>query len=135
MPYSILKIATLVGAARYGTHEADIDTLLTDSRSLAFPETTLFFALRTAVGDGHLYIPQLYSRGVKCFVVDTLPDDWDTKFPQATFLKVPHPLKALQRLAERHREEMNCHVVGVTGSNGKTIIKNGSINSYHAINT
>ena len=58
MPYSILKIATLVGAARYGTHEADIDTLLTDSRSLAFPETTLFFALRTAVGDGHLYIPK-----------------------------------------------------------------------------
>lgn len=123
MPYSILKIATLVGAARYGTHEADIDTLLTDSRSLAFPETTLFFALRTAVGDGHLYIPQLYSRGVKCFVVDTLPDEWETAFPQATFLKVPHPLKALQRLAERHREEMNCHVVGVTGSNGKTIIK------------
>ena len=123
MPYSILKIATLVGAARYGTHEAEIDTLLTDSRSLAFPETTLFFALRTAVGDGHLYIPQLYNRGVKCFVVDTLPEEWETAFPLATFLKVPHPLKALQRLAERHREEMNCHVVGVTGSNGKTIVK------------
>jgi len=123
MPYTILKIATLIGAARFGDHEAHIDTLLTDSRSLAFPESTLFFALRTGVGDGHQYIPQLYSRGVKCFVVDTLPNDWEVKFPQVAFLKVANPLKALQRLAERHREEMSCPVVAVTGSNGKTIVK------------
>ena len=53
MSYSIEKVATLIGAHRYGQVDAQIDWLLTDSRSLAFPETTLFFALRTRTGDGH----------------------------------------------------------------------------------
>ena len=56
MHYSIENIAALTGARRYGTQSAEIDRLLTDSRSLAFAETTLFFALRTKVGDGHRYI-------------------------------------------------------------------------------
>ena len=94
MPYSILKIATLVGAARYGTHEAEIDTLLTDSRSLAFPETTLFFALRTRLGDGHRYINELYKRGVRCFVVEEIPKNCETDFLDAHFLLVLNSLKA-----------------------------------------
>lgn len=123
MHYSIENTAALIGARRYGNANADIAWLLTDSRSLAFPETTLFFALRTKLGDGHKYIPNLYRRGVRNFVVGMVPADRDTAYPDANFLLVVSPLKALQRLAERHREEYDVPVIGVTGSNGKTVVK------------
>ena len=123
MHYSIEKIAALTGAFRKGHHEAQIDWLLTDSRSLAFPETTLFFALRTRIGDGHKYLADLYRRGVRNFVVDTLPENDEMLFPAANFLVVDAPLKALQQLAEAHRNAYDLPVVGITGSNGKTIVK------------
>ena len=123
MTYSIEKIATLIGAHRYGQSEATIGWLLTDSRSLCFPEQTLFFALRTQRSDGHKYIDELYRRGVRNFVVEQVPDNQDTAYAQANFLRVPSPLAALQRLAERHRDEFNIPVVGITGSNGKTWVK------------
>lgn len=123
MHYSIEKVAALTGARRYGTADASIDWLLTDSRSLAFPETTLFFALRTRLGDGHKYIPDLYRRGVRNFVVGEMPAQASEQYPQANFLLVVSPLKALQRLAERHRDEYTVPVIGVTGSNGKTVVK------------
>lgn len=123
MHYSIEKVAALTGAHRYGTAEASIDWLLTDSRSLAFPETTLFFAIRTRLGDGHKYIPDLYRRGVRNFVVGEVPPQAAERYPQANFLLVVSPLKALQRLAERHRDEYTLPVIGVTGSNGKTVVK------------
>lgn len=146
MHYSIEKVAALIGAHRYGSAETQIEWLLTDSRSLAFPETTLFFALRTRTGDGHRYIDDLYRRGVRNFVVSAVPwKDHDngvadygtgaaasahahstehTKlYPDANFLEVISPLKALQRLAERHREEYDVPVIGITGSNGKTSVK------------
>ena len=120
MTYSIEKIATLVGARRYGDHDANVRWLLTDSRSLCFPEETLFFALRTKRNDGHRYIDDLYRRGVRSFVVEQVPEH-----PQAdaNYLKVPSSLAALQRLAERHRDEFSIPVVGITGSNGKTMVK------------
>ena len=120
MTYSISTITTLIGAHRYGTVETHIDWLLTDSRSLVFPEESLFFAIRTQKNDGHRYIPELYRRGVRNFVVAQVPEHPEA---DANYLKVPSPLKAMQRLAERHREEFNCPVIGITGSNGKTILK------------
>ncbi len=123
MTYSIEKVTTLIGARRYGDTEATIGWLLTDSRSLCFPEQTLFFALRTQRNDGHKYIPELYRRGVRSFVVGQVPADYPTVYPQANFLRVNSPLAALQRLAERHREEFSVPVVGITGSNGKTMVK------------
>ena len=123
MKYSIEKVATLIGARRYGTHQGDINWLLTDSRSLCFPEETLFFALKTQRNDGHRYIDDLYRRGVRHFVVEQVPEHYDTRFPEANFLRVPHTLAALQRLAERHRDEFDVPVVGITGSNGKTMVK------------
>ena len=123
MFYSLEKVTALIGARRFGNAEARIDWLLTDSRSLAFPETTLFFALRTPVGDGHKYIPDLYRRGVRNFVVGTVPENHETDYPDANFLRVLSPLKALQRLAERHREEYVLPVIGITGSHGKTVVK------------
>ena len=123
MTYSIEKVTTLIGAHRYGEHPAQIGFLLTDSRSLCFPEETLFFALRSGRNDGHDFIPDLYRRGVRNFVVDTLPENRITAYPDANFLKVLSPLEALQRLAERHRDEFDIPIVGITGSNGKTIVK------------
>ncbi|MBR1395240.1 MAG: bifunctional UDP-N-acetylmuramoyl-tripeptide:D-alanyl-D-alanine ligase/alanine racemase [Prevotella sp.] len=121
MTYTIEKITTLIGARRYGDQDANVRWLLTDSRSLCFPEETLFFALRTKRNDGHRYIADLYRRGVRSFVVETLPQLDD--YADANFLKVPSTLAALQRLAERHRDEFNIPVVGITGSNGKTMVK------------
>lgn len=123
MTYSIEKVTTLIGAHRYGEHAASIGFLLTDSRSLCFPEETLFFALKSGRNNGHDFIPDLYRRGVRNFVVDTLPENRETTYPDANFLKVISPIEALQRLAERHRDEYSIPIVGITGSNGKTIVK------------
>ena len=123
MTYSIEKVTTLIGARRFGEADATIGWLLTDSRSLCFPEQTLFFALRSKRNDGHRYIDELYRRGVCCFVVEQVPEAFAERYPQANFLKVPSPLAALQRLAERHRDEFSIPIVGITGSNGKTWVK------------
>lgn len=140
MAYSIEKIATLIGARRYGKAEGNVSFLLTDSRSLSFPEETLFFALKSERNDGHRYIEDLYRRGVRSFVVERLPeavgteDDSDAigdkkdcspanMGQDCNFLVVPSTIDALQRLAERHRDEFNIPVVGITGSNGKTMVK------------
>ena len=123
MKYSIEKVTTLIGARRYGHSEGNIRWLLTDSRSLCFPEETLFFALKTQRNDGHRYIDDLYRRGVRHFVVEQVPEHYDTVYPEADFLRVPHTLAALQRLAERHRDEFDVPIVGITGSNGKTMVK------------
>lgn len=123
MIYQIEKITTLIGAHRYGNQSAAINWLLTDSRSLSFPESTLFFAIHTQRNDGHKYIADLYAQGVRNFVVETLPTEYEANFPKSNFLRVPNTLKALQRLAERHRDEFQIPVIGITGSNGKTIVK------------
>lgn len=123
MRYSIEKVITLIGARRIGEADASIGWILTDSRSLCFPEETLFFALRSERNDGHNYIPDLYRRGVRNFVVEHVPHNAATDYGDANFLKVVSPLAALQRLAERHRDEFDIPVVGITGSNGKTMVK------------
>lgn len=122
MMYTIEKITTLIGARRVGESEAQIGWLLTDSRSLCFPEATLFFALSSARNDGHRYVGDLYRRGVRNFVVSHLPQSIND-YPDANFLVVMSPLEALQRLAERHRDEFDIPVIGLTGSNGKTMVK------------
>lgn len=123
MRYSIEKVTTLIGARRYGHHEGNVRWLLTDSRSLCFPEETLFFALKTQRNDGHRYIDDLYRRGVRMFVVEQVPEHQEIRYPDADFLRVPSPLAALQRLAERHRDEFDIPIIGITGSNGKTMVK------------
>ena len=123
MTYTIEKVTTLIGAHRFGTADANIGFLLTDSRSLCFAEETLFFALKSGRNDGHNYISDLYRRGVRNFVVQDVPAGYSTVYPDANFLKVADSLVALQRLAERHRDEYDIPVVGITGSNGKTIVK------------
>ncbi len=118
--YTTNNIATLIGAQVVGAEMVSVNWLLTDSRSLCFPRETLFFAIVTPRGDGHRYIPQLYRKGVRAFVVSQVPQG---DFPDAAFLVVGDTLHALQRLAERHRERFDIPVVGITGSNGKTTVK------------
>lgn len=126
MIYSIEKVTSLLGAHRYGNAATTISFLLTDSRSLSFPEETLFFALKSERNDGHRYLKDLYKRGVRNFVVEQLPEAYSEKSEEwegANFLQVSSSLAALQRLSERHRDEFNIPIVGITGSNGKTMVK------------
>ena len=99
MRYTIEKVTTLIGARRYGDTDADVSFVLTDSRSLCFPEETLFFALKSERNDGHNFIPELYRRGVRNFVVSSVPKGWASDYPGVNFLKVVNTLEALQRLA------------------------------------
>lgn len=121
MSYNIETIAKLIGAKCIGTNKSRIDWLLIDSRSLCFPEETLFFALQSKRNDGHKYISDLYARGVRNFVVAELPSL--DSYSDANFLVVANPLKALQKLAEQHRSQFHIPLIGVTGSNGKTVVK------------
>ncbi|MBR0201870.1 MAG: bifunctional UDP-N-acetylmuramoyl-tripeptide:D-alanyl-D-alanine ligase/alanine racemase [Bacteroidaceae bacterium] len=120
MTYTIQSISDIIGAERVGTAKADIDWLLTDSRSLTFPEESLFFAIRTSKNDGHRFIGELYRRGVRNFVVEHLPE---MLMPDANYLRVASTMTALQQLARSHRERFDIPIVGITGSNGKTIVK------------
>ena len=122
MSSNIEGIASIMGATRVGTTPAHVDWILTDSRSLCFPEETLFFALKTKRNDGHKYIYDLYTRGVRNFVVSDLPEK-PSEYKDANFLVLDRPLKGLQKLATYHREQFQVPVVGITGSNGKTIVK------------
>ena len=116
------EIASVTGAKVSHPIDAEIRWLLTDSRSLSFPENTLFFALRTQRNDGHQYIQELYDRQVRYFVVEKLPANV-TELEDACFLQVESPLCALQQIAAAHRKRFNIPVIGITGSNGKTIVK------------
>ena len=120
MQYTTKTIAKLIGAKCVGQHEQAVHWLLTDSRSLSSPEDTLFFAIATNKGDGHRYIMQLYQRGVRAFVVTHVPDG---DMSEATFLVVEDTLRALQQLAAEHRNQFHVPVVGIAGSNGKTMVK------------
>lgn len=140
MSYTIETITERIGARRVGSRETNIDWLLTDSRSLNFPEETLFFALTTKRNNGARYISDLYDRGVRNFVITEeelkqmesgeLKVDSSIQFTlnsellqTLNFLVVPNTLKALQKLAEQHRDRFQIPVIGITGSNGKTIVK------------
>ena len=122
MSSSIEEIVSVIGANRVGDRPAQVDWILIDSRSLCFPEETLFFALKTKRNDGHKYIEELYARGVYNFVVTEIPKKMQG-CKDINFLVVSNVLKALQRLAAKHREQFDVPVVGITGSNGKTVVK------------
>jgi alanine racemase len=122
MVYSFFHIAQLLGGQSIIRNESNVGRLLTDSRSLIFPDDTLFFALRSPSNDGHRYVRDLYSRGVRQFVVSNFMQDYES-MDEANFLIVNDTLTALQQLAAFHRNHFSLPVIGITGSNGKTIVK------------
>lgn len=122
MDYSFFHIAQIVGGTSIVRNDGPIFRLLTDSRSLIYSEGTLFFALRSSSNDGHRYVRDLYHRGVRHFVVSDFTHDF-ASMDEANFLVVPDTLRALQQLAAFHRNHFSMPVIGITGSNGKTIVK------------
>ncbi|MFA6768559.1 MAG: bifunctional UDP-N-acetylmuramoyl-tripeptide:D-alanyl-D-alanine ligase/alanine racemase, partial [Parabacteroides sp.] len=126
MSYTIELIAKSINANRLGNRPADISWLLTDSRSLCFPEETLFFGLKTERNDGSRYISELFKRGIYNFVIskdDQKVFEGKDDYKNCNFLIVDDPLKMLQKLAQLHREKFDIPVIGITGSNGKTVVK------------
>ncbi len=118
--YTIQEIATIIGAE--GTFSpALIARLLTDSRRISQPREGLFFALTGPRHDGHAFLGEAYRRGVRHFVVHQALDR--DQFPEADLLCTSNTLRALQSLAAHHRRRFDYPVVGITGSNGKTIVK------------
>ena len=116
------KIAQLVGADAKNIPATEINWLLTDSRSLSFPAESLFFAIHTTRNNGHNYIGELYHQNLRFFVVSEMLPGYE-KFTDAVFLQVNDTLKALQLLVSKHRASFVVPVIGITGSNGKTVVK------------
>jgi alanine racemase len=119
--YNISKIAEITGSLLTG-EDVKVRLLLTDSRRLISPADTIFFALQGERHNGHDYIRDLYAKGVKAFVVS---ERYDARngFKGAGFIKAGNTLGALQKLARYHRKSFNRKVIAITGSNGKTVVK------------
>jgi alanine racemase len=131
MGYSIKEVSEIIGAEYNTIHDGIISHLLTDSRTLSFPETSLFFAIKTKTNDGHKYIHDLYRFGVRAFVVtDEHPGFF--RMADANFLFVKNVLNALQKLVASHRKRFSIPVIGITGSNGKTVVKELLYQLMHA---
>ena len=115
-------IAQYIGAKEVNSLESEINWLLTDSRSLSFPAESLFFAIKTNRNNGHNYISELYGQNLRYFVISEFRPEFE-KMTDAVFLKVDNTLESLQLLAAKHRSSYDIPVIGITGSNGKTVVK------------
>ncbi|HMO63070.1 MAG TPA: bifunctional UDP-N-acetylmuramoyl-tripeptide:D-alanyl-D-alanine ligase/alanine racemase [Ferruginibacter sp.] len=123
--YSIAQIAPVIHA-QWLQQQADavIEHILLDSRKLVFPKTSLFFALGGPRRNGNFFIGDLYARGVRNFIIDTSFDTGKMQqYSAANFLQVQDVLDALHVLIAFHRSRFDIPVIGITGSNGKTIVK------------
>ena len=121
MILTIRNIVSIIKAQWVGQNEtAIVDSISIDSRSLQNDKNTLFFALYGPNHDGHLFIEELIAKGVSHFVVRKIPEGLELK---AKFLIVEDTLDALQRFAAYYRSQFDFPIIGITGSNGKTIIK------------
>ncbi len=133
-PYRLHTIAECTQGIllQEGASDIIIEYLATDSRKILHPERSLFFAIVTEQRNGHAFIQNCYDKGVRAFIVS---EDIQWKnYPEAGFLKVNNTLQALQKLASYHRTHFNRQpttdnpqpyipIIGITGSNGKTIVK------------
>lgn len=117
--YSIKEVKQIINARGPIIREATVSVLLTDSRRVVNAAEGLFFAL-SGRRDGHDFIAEAYNAGVRSFVVTHEPAE---RYSGSNFLVVGNVLQALQSLAAHHRTQFNLQVIGITGSNGKTIIK------------
>jgi alanine racemase len=100
-----------------------VSYLLTDSRKVVSPLYSLFFAIKGERHDGHQFIRELYNMGVRQFVVEHTHSLALSALPEATILQVENSIRALQQVAAHHRGQFAIPVIGITGSNGKTIVK------------
>lgn len=122
--YSIHELTEILKGEliRGTTNQTKIRDILIDSRRLISASRCVFFALVSKRNNGHKYIDELYSRGIRHFIVVALPKDIN-KYEKANFILVNNTLEALQSLCVVHRSKFDIPVIGITGSNGKTIVK------------
>jgi Alr-MurF fusion protein len=122
MNYTLNQIAAFTGGTIRGKKSPGISQLLIDSRISPVPAGAMFFALKGQRHDGHNYVADLYRQGIRAFVVSEMKQEF-RELPEAGFVLVEDTLRALQEIARHHREKFLCPVIAVTGSNGKTIVK------------
>lgn len=122
MRYTVAELGAILSCDTYERSFAlyNIEHAETDSRSVLHPATTVFFALQGSRSNGEDFIHQLAGEGVRAFVVDSR---CELDLRDACLLRVPSVLGALQQLAKHHRKQFQIPVMGITGSNGKTIVK------------
>lgn len=120
--YTLQHIAETVGGVLVGNGAQNtIKNLLIDSRKLSGTEGVLFFAIKGDRHDGHIFIDDLLAAGVRSFVINKQPEEkW---LVHGSFIVVPDTMAALQTLTAKHRAQFKIPVIGITGSNGKTIVK------------
>ncbi len=120
--YSLQQIAGITGGFLAGNADPQVlvDDLIIDSRKFVAGRKSMFVALISNANDGHKFIADLYNRGVRNFLVSRQPEEIPA---DAGFVVVDDTLRALQALSVHHRKRFEGHVVGITGSNGKTIVK------------
>lgn len=116
------EISEILNCKACGVKDFEMKEFCVDSRSVSMPDRTLFFALKGVNHNGHDYVGELYERGVRNFVIS---EEWSefAGYEEANFWGVPDVLKALQQVAAWNRQKMKAEVIAITGSNGKTIVK------------
>ncbi len=121
--YTFAQISTIINGQLIGISQHVISQLLIDSRQLTQANETVFIALTTQRNDGHQYILPLLKKGATHFIVTHIPAECKQFEKEVTFSVVSNTLTALQELAAYHRNQFKLPVIGITGSNGKTIVK------------
>ena len=122
MSYSISKIVQLInGNAHLSVSEQNVNNISIDSRRIIDTSSTLFFAISGPRNDGHKYINDLIKRGIHSFVVQHIPIG--IELDGLNFIVVEDTLVSLHKLVAHHRKSFTYPVIGITGSNGKTIVK------------
>jgi alanine racemase len=119
---STSEITNIVNGNLWGREDLFAHDLLTDSRHFNFTEESVFFAIRGPNHDGHKFIGQLHKRGIRIFIVESFPENIN-EYNDSAFIKVESTIDALQALAAYRRKKFTGLVIGITGSSGKTIVK------------
>lgn len=117
--YNLNQLTRIINGTLIGKGDEIINQIFFDSRMIITPIHGIFFAFHGNQKDGHHYLQDAYQKGIRNFVVEKAP----TNFVDANFIEIKNPLNALQVWAKYHRKQFTFPVIGITGSNGKTIVK------------
>ncbi|MCQ2285360.1 MAG: bifunctional UDP-N-acetylmuramoyl-tripeptide:D-alanyl-D-alanine ligase/alanine racemase [Bacteroidales bacterium] len=123
--FSIAQLTNIVKpkAISISDEGSQVKQFVFDSRKVVFPQESIFFAIKTKKNDGHQYIDELVSKGVKTFIVSENLSKFEKHTSTCNFLQVEDVVLAMQQIASAHRKQFVMPVIGITGSNGKTIVK------------
>ena len=122
MKYTSSDIAKIINGRLTGNAGLIVSDIVTDSRQISFSEEMAYFAIRGINHDGHQFIKSLYDKGIRVFVVEELPSD-AVKYSDTAFIVTDNTVSALQKLAASKRRSFKSDVIAITGSTGKTVVK------------